>query len=98
MLPAKRPIPMTEIQREKGIKRQQRDRTQYNEMAKYLEDDLLDNKLLDTYYTQTVAMRCDQNIWDKCRDEESSCRIRGAPLWVQNSIAYKQDPRMSELL
>ncbi|CAK0811738.1 unnamed protein product, partial [Prorocentrum cordatum] len=98
MLPAKRPIPMTEIQREKGIKRQQRDRTQYNEMAMYFEDDLLDSKLLDMYYTQTVAMRCDQNIWDECRDEEASCRIRGAPLWVQNSLAYKQDPRMSELL
>eukprot|EP00959_Pyramimonas_sp_CCMP1952_P457618 9475252-Pyramimonas_sp.AAC.1 len=83
MLPAQRPTPMTEVTREKGIRRQQRDRAQYNEMAQYLEEDLLDSKLLDKHYTETVAKRCDQTSWAECQKEEASCRIRGAPVWVR---------------
>ncbi|CAK0823814.1 unnamed protein product, partial [Prorocentrum cordatum] len=83
MLPAKKPIPTADVRREKGIERKQRDRQQHQEMAKYFDTELLDDALLDACYTETVAMKCDPTIWGE---------------WVQDSLAYKQNPRVSDLL
>eukprot|EP00959_Pyramimonas_sp_CCMP1952_P290484 6075629-Pyramimonas_sp.AAC.1 len=79
MPPAKKPIPTTEVRREKGIKRKQRDRQQHQDMAKYFDSELLDETLLDAHYTETVAMKCGPTIWDERREEEASCQIRGPP-------------------
>ena len=98
--PAKRPITATEMRREKkSLKLQQRDRRQHQQLQQYGGDLLpIDEDMLDAHFTPTAPAQRDGSVWEESREAERCDGIRGAPQWIRNSLAHRQNPRMSDVL
>ncbi|CAK0903193.1 unnamed protein product, partial [Prorocentrum cordatum] len=46
----------------------------------------------------TAPMQCDGSLWDDIRNNERDVKTKKAPQWIQDSIAYQQDPNMTDVL